>query len=340
MDGQDAAQVQQLNQLLKAALSSDASQRQQAEALIGELSSRESFCSLLVAVLKHPDSEESTKWLAAVQLKNTVNKRWSMHRVDGGPSRALTDQEKAYLRSEILHVVGLKDAKAALQIALVVAKVARQDYPHTWPTLLEQLLGPVVQGTADDLTSRRIWMTLHHIIKQLATKRLPADKRSFQQTTASLMPVIWTSWAADSKYMQENLPVAVAAGKAGHSPELEHRVEAWMMVTKILRRLIMNGIPRFASSPPDTMPTCTLLPRRKRRACTAQHARRFAGTHSDARVLPTEHPPHKRLQHPAHASFAHSPGLTRAAWLVSVRRCCRAHIEGSAVPADAGPSPL
>lgn len=244
MTGQDDAQVQQLNQLLKAALSSDASQRQQAEALIGELSGRESFCSMLVAVLKHPDPDESTKWLAAVQLKNTVNKRWSLHRVDGGPSRALTDQEKNFLRSEILQVVGLKDAKAALQIALTVAKIARHDYPSTWPTLLDQLLGPIVQGTADDLSSRRIWMTLHHVVKQLATKRLPADKRHFQETTAKLMPVVWTSWAAGSKYMQEHLPAAVAAGKSGHSTELEHRFEAWMMATKILRRLVMNGIPR------------------------------------------------------------------------------------------------
>lgn len=236
--------MQQLNQLLKAALSSDASQRQQAEALMGELASREHFCSLLVAVLKHPESEESTKWLAAVQLKNTVNKRWSMHRIDDGPSRALTDQEKHHLRSEILDTVRLKDAKAALQVALAIAKIARQDYPNTWPTLLEQLLGPIIQGSADDLTSRRIWMTLHHVAKQLATKRLPVDKRNFQQTTAKLMPVIWTSWVADSKFMQEHLPAAVAAGKASHSAELEHRFEAWMMVTKILRRLIMSGIPR------------------------------------------------------------------------------------------------
>lgn len=245
MEGQGGAQVQQLTQLLKAALSSDASQRQQAEALIGEISGRESFCSMLVAVLKHPDAEESTKWLAAVQLKNTVNKRWSLHRVDGAASRALTDQEKHFLRSEILHLVGLKDSKAALQVALVIAKIARHDYPNTWPTLLDQLLGPIVQGTADNLTNRRIWMTLHHVVKQLATKRLPVDKRNFQQTTAKLMPVVWTSWAADSKYMQEHLPAAIAAGKGGDSAELEHRFEAWMMVTKILRRLVMNGIPRY-----------------------------------------------------------------------------------------------
>ena len=165
MDGQDAAQVQQLNQLLKAALSSDASQRQQAEALMGELASREHFCSLLVAVLKHPESEESTKWLAAVQLKNTVNKRWSMHRIDDGPSRALTDQEKHHLRSEILDIVRLKDAKAALQVALAIAKIARQDYPNTWPTHQPQDL--------DDTASCR--QAARHEEATSGQAQLPAD---------------------------------------------------------------------------------------------------------------------------------------------------------------------
>lgn len=258
MDGH-GDELQQLSSLMKAALSSDTSQRQQAEALLGELSGRENFCSMLMAILKHPESEESTKWLAAVQLKNTVHKRWSLHRVEGAPTRALTDQEKHILRSEILNLVGLKDATSALQVALSISKIARHDYPNTWPTLLDQLLGPIVQGTADDLTSRRIWLTLHHTIKQLATKRLPVDKRNFQATTVKLMPVVWTAWADHGQYMKEHLPAAVSEVKGGNSPELEHRFEAWMMVTKILRRLVMNGIPKCAPLPCPRISTFSSL---------------------------------------------------------------------------------
>lgn len=236
--------VEQVNKLLKLALSNDGSQRQQAEAVISDISTRENFSSCLIAAIKHPESEESVKWLAAVQLKNMVNKKWIINRSGKPGSQAYTEQEKQQLRSEVLHVLGMKDSRAALQVALAVAKMARQDYPATWPTLLDELITPVTKDGTSDILVRRIWLTLHHVIKQLATKRLPPDKRNFQTMSSTLLPFVWNAWTAHSKAIQEQLPSALMGNKAASLP---HHFEVWMLTTKVLRRLIMNGIPRYTS---------------------------------------------------------------------------------------------
>lgn len=234
--------IEQVSQLLIAALSNDSSQRQQAEAVINEISGKENFTSCLIGVMKLPDAEESSKWLAAVQLKNMINKKWALSRVGKPTTQAYGDQEKQQLRSEVLHVIGMKDSKAALQVALAVAKMARHDYPATWPTLLDELLSPIASGAASDLVVRRIWLTLHHVVKQLSTKRLPVDKRNFQTMSRTLFPFVWRAWMAHSKAIQELLPASLGSNRPAQP--LAHHLEAWMVTTKILRRLIMSGIPR------------------------------------------------------------------------------------------------
>jgi hypothetical protein len=233
--------VEQVNRLLKLALSQDGLQRQQAEAVINDISARENFSSCLIAAIRHPESEESAKWLAAVQLKNLVNKKWSINRSGKSTSNGYTEQEKQQLRSEVLHVLGMKDSRAALQVALAVAKIARQDYPANWPTLLDELISPITKDGTSDILVRRVWLTLHHVIKQLATKRLPPDKRNFQTMSSTLLPFVWNSWTSHSQAIQEQLPAALMGNK---SATLPHHFEVWMLTTKVLRRLIMNGIPR------------------------------------------------------------------------------------------------
>jgi Importin-beta N-terminal domain len=234
--------VEQVGKLFTAALSNDSSQRQRAEAVIDEISRKENFTSCLIGVMQLPEAEDSSKWLAAVQLKNMINKKWALSRVGKPTTQAYTDREKQQLRSEVLQVIGLKDSKAALQVALAVAKMARHDYPTAWPTLLDELLSPVANGAASGLAVRRIWLALHHVVKQLATKRLPADKRNFQTMSKTLMPFVWSAWMAHSNAIREQLPAAL--DKRRPPPPLAHHLEAWMVTTKILRRLIMNGLPR------------------------------------------------------------------------------------------------
>ena len=67
----------------------------------------------------------------------------------------------------------------AVQIAVVIAKVARVDYPRHWPSLFADLLGKL--ESSDTLTTRRTYLVLHHVLKELSTKRLAPDQRAFAE---------------------------------------------------------------------------------------------------------------------------------------------------------------
>ena len=70
----------------------------------------------------------------------------------------------------------------AVLLALVFAKIARIDYPRYWPSLMEDLLAVTAEG--DGLRRRRAYLVLHHVLKELSSKRLAADQRTFAEVRA------------------------------------------------------------------------------------------------------------------------------------------------------------
>jgi Exportin 1-like protein len=101
--------------------------------------------------------------------------------------RALSEEERAHLRAKLLEVLAQEDSKIAVQLALVFAKVARQDYPAAWPSLFPDLLARLAAG--DTLVVRRVYLVLHHVLKELSSKRLAVDQRNFG--TVSAAPCAW-----------------------------------------------------------------------------------------------------------------------------------------------------
>jgi hypothetical protein len=66
-----------------------------------------------------------------------------------------------------------------VQVALVFAKAARHDFPREWPDLFTALLSQL-PGAAPQRV-RRTYFVLHHILKELSTKRLVADQKHFAE---------------------------------------------------------------------------------------------------------------------------------------------------------------
>jgi hypothetical protein len=116
----------------------------------------------------------------------------------------------------------------AVQVALVVAKVARFDFPSQWPGLFNDLLaglGPAAAAAAaaaaagsgsssggaaaagpSMLVVRRTYFVLHHVLKELSSKRLAADQKAFAEvglqetqknrSSSSEMPRAWLQCGA------------------------------------------------------------------------------------------------------------------------------------------------
>ncbi len=91
----------------------------------------------------------------------------------------LSDPNLRFLHTHGTRCPATCSAQIAVQIAVVFGRVARTDYPRDWPGLFSDLLG--LLAGPDMLTQRRVYLTLHHILKELATKRLMADQKNFAQ---------------------------------------------------------------------------------------------------------------------------------------------------------------
>ena len=120
--------------------------------------------------------------------------------------------------------------QVATQIAVLISRVARFDCPREWPELMPALLS--VAQAEEPLPSHRALLTLHHVVKTLASKRLTADRRAFQELTAALMPALLTVW----QRLHE------AALTAPADPRL--LLERARLALKTLRRLAVHGCRR------------------------------------------------------------------------------------------------
>jgi hypothetical protein len=64
----------------------------------------------------------------------------------------------------------------------VFAKAARHDFPREWPDLFTALLSQL-PGAAPQRV-RRTYFVLHHILKELSSKRLVADQKHFAEVSS------------------------------------------------------------------------------------------------------------------------------------------------------------
>jgi hypothetical protein len=275
---------------LKACLNQNSSVRGEAEASLNTMSGRSGFCSCLavsrnahygyfsfVPPLGHSrlstvqihgnlriqeialskDADHSVRWLAAINLKNAATMRWRQH----GAS-ALSEEERAHLRGRLLLLLDQEDSQIAVQNAVTLARVARIDYPKAWPSLFRDLLdrlhAAAQAGEHGTLTCRRAYLALHHILKELSSKRLASDQRVFAEVTAQLLDPLWAQWSEDTAALCAALPDGLrvtvqssGSGKgAGDQPmqALLLVFERWILQLKCLRRLLIFGFPSDAKT--------------------------------------------------------------------------------------------
>ena len=71
---------------------------------------------------------------------------------------------------------------------MVFAKVARADYPQQWPALFADVTSRAQSQST--LATRRVYLVLHHTLKELSSKRLAAGQQLF---TEVCLPRLTTS---------------------------------------------------------------------------------------------------------------------------------------------------
>ncbi|ELU06029.1 hypothetical protein CAPTEDRAFT_149791 [Capitella teleta] len=209
---------------LTLACSQNSHELKPAEQQLKEWESRPGFYSILLSVVSDHSLMVNVRWLAVLYLKNGVDRYWRRH-----APNALTEDEKTNMKHRLQGLFTEPVPQIATQISVLIAKIARLDCPHAWSDLLPFLLNAV---KADDtLVQDRALLTLHHVIKALASKRLACDRKVFEQLTANLLDFAHEMFNAHMHAFQSCAP---------------HESSLWLdkaiLSLKVLRKLVSHGL--------------------------------------------------------------------------------------------------
>ncbi|EDW10618.1 importin-11 [Drosophila mojavensis] len=129
------------------------------------------------------------RWMAAVYLKNGIERYWRHN-----SRQELAPEQKQQIREILLQHYDAEDVpQVALQVAVLLSKIARMDcWPELMPTLMKQL-----QACSESpVQQQRTLLVLHYVIKALASRRLMAEKRAFEELSAQIFSYMaWNIWA-------------------------------------------------------------------------------------------------------------------------------------------------
>ncbi|KAK1321977.1 hypothetical protein QJS10_CPA03g01187 [Acorus calamus] len=255
-----ASDLQTVYTLLGNSLSPDESLRRPAESSLSQAELRPGFCSCLLEIIVAKDlvSQVDVRLNAALYFKNCINRYWRRRRDAFG----ISNDEKMHLRKKILLHMGEENIQIALQLAVLIAKIARIDYPKEWPDLFS-VLAQILQS-GDILTSHRVFMVLFRILKELSSKRLSSDQRNFSEIASQFFEYSWHLWHVDVQTILRTFSTITqhfAVGvSAKEQDDLYLTCERWLLCSKIIRQLVISGYPSDMASVQEVRPVKEVCP--------------------------------------------------------------------------------
>ncbi|GIZ02379.1 importin-11 [Caerostris extrusa] len=181
------------------------------------------FYSILLDIACDNSVDLNIRWLSALCMKNGIDRFWRK-----SAPNAIVNNERAAIKQKLLNSFNEPVNQVALQFAIIISKVARFDFPKEWPELFTVLLNGI-QAT-NEVHQTRALLTMYHVVKTLASKRLTADRRIFYQLTASVFQWYFSTMDTSESFLS----------------------------LKILRKLVVNGF-KDCSKEPDAVRFLTLI---------------------------------------------------------------------------------
>eukprot|EP01112_Ceratiomyxa_fruticulosa_P019104 TRINITY_DN619_c0_g2_i1.p1 TRINITY_DN619_c0_g2~~TRINITY_DN619_c0_g2_i1.p1 ORF type:complete len:1013 (-),score=185.85 TRINITY_DN619_c0_g2_i1:47-3085(-) len=238
-----------LVQVLTQAMDPTPSIRKPAEEMLVQLETRPLVCSLLYEIIANKSIDPNVRLMAVVCFKNLAHKFWRT-RAPG----AVSEEEKDAIRPKLLLLLNEERYQLALQISILLGRIARHDYPHSWPDLLTKLLSLINQDAQP--TQRYCGLlALHHVVSSLGSRRLPGNLRQLQESSANIFTIIFNLWSQANVHIFTQLSTLTNNPNASSSidfHQLSSIAELVKLCLKIFRRLIIHGFPSFHQTPEIT----------------------------------------------------------------------------------------
>lgn len=214
--------------VLERASSQDPNILKPAEQALKEWETQPGFYTALFNVFSNTSFSINVRWMAILYLKNGVDRYWRKN----APGE-IDLNEKEYIRQGLISKFNEPVNQLAIQLAVLIAKIARYDCPKNWESLVPTLLEVI--RSEDSLIQHRALLTFHQVVKTLASKRLSADRRIFQDLTMNVFNYVFGLW---NNYTESFLVLT----SNGTDQQILESLEKALLLLKMLRKLSVHGM--------------------------------------------------------------------------------------------------
>ena len=214
--------------LFEAAATNTSGSLKEVEGALKLLEIQPGFHYSLLALVGDQTNSVGIRLQCVLYLKNGIDRYWRKT-----APNAILEEEKCSIRTGILQLFAEPVYGIALQVAVIVGKIARFDVPKEWSELLPSLISGVQME--DPTIKHRALLILYHTVKVLASKRLTSDRRMFHDLTEQLLPFLLSIWNTHHTLLMQS------AGTQGDE-SLSLVLQMVLVTMKILRRLIVQGL--------------------------------------------------------------------------------------------------
>lgn len=160
--------------------------------------------------------DADVRLLGVLWLKHFLKAQWRQRKA----MNLLSDDERAQARSVLLFAaLHEPQPTVALHLALVVATIARAEFPALWA--FEALFPPMLQplrrqdATPDVASERRGVDVCYRVVKELAVRRLMQHRKQFAMLSVELLPLLQQYWKTVATQLNDFLQTQVdAAGQS------------------------------------------------------------------------------------------------------------------------------
>ena len=193
------------------------------------------YHSSLQDVLLNTSLPFEVRYLSAIQLKNGIDKYWRKT-----ASNAISKEEKTVIRSRCLDsILNEPDHRLALQISLVMAKIARFEFPHDWPDAFSSVmrhLRSALHAESNLLHLPRALLALLYMIKELASGKLQRMRVNLQSASPEIFEPLLGIYVDRVQRWMDPLQHASAA-----SHDTMTYMEQSLLSLRVMRRLLIFG---------------------------------------------------------------------------------------------------
>lgn len=192
------------------------------------------FAALVATLATEPSTPlpESARLIAVICCLNFVRRHWAGARDRSRAAAQMSESDRGWLRDRFVRAaLSERSELHAAQWALVVARVARADWPHAWPVCfalvseaclvsarrLSEVASPDI-----DLAVRRSARVLLEMLGDVASKTLPAARMNTAALCTELVGSVATLWGTvHAAYVSRLRAAAEAGGLSGGAAAVE-----------------------------------------------------------------------------------------------------------------------